>query len=175
MKYTITLGGSGSESYVHTLNEEQLKNLKKLNIENPNRLFDEFDIANALNKNDFFETDNIFMGPYFDPKYYFIEVHDENENLIWESKNDHEFEDNEYVSVFDEGKILIIDEYIKGTYLNFVIEADNFDPLKLIPIITEVGERLEIITGFVYDGKKIDEVNEYLDYRSNGISYYLND
>lgn len=96
-------------------------------------------------------------------------------NLIWESKNDHEFEDNEYVSVFDEGKILIIDEYIKGTYLNFVIEADNFDPLKLIPIITEVGERLEIITGFVYDGKKIDEVNEYFDYRSNGISYYLNE
>jgi hypothetical protein len=39
----------------------------------------------------------------------------------------------------------------------------------------EISERIEIITGFIYDEKKIEEFNEWLDHRSKGVSFYLND
>jgi hypothetical protein len=174
MKYKVIVGGTGSEAFVHKLIDEQITKLKKLDIENPNSLADQFDIADAVDKDYVSDTDYAFIGPYYDPKYYFIQVYDENNNLIWESDDKHQFEDIDYRAVFDDEKVLIIDDYIKGKHFDFFMEDDKFELSKLKPIVTEIGERIEIITGFIYDEKEI-EINEWLDNRSNGISFYLND
>jgi|LakMenE18May11ns_1017448.scaffolds.fasta_scaffold9705837_2 hypothetical protein len=175
MKYKVTIGGVGSEVFVHSITDEQVTNLKKLDLENRNSLADQFDIANAIGKDYMDNPDHTLIGPYYDSKYYLILVHDENDNLIWESDNNHQFENIDYRVVFENEKTLIIEDHIKGEYFDFYVEDDKFDPSKLKPIVMEISERIEIITGFIYDEKKIEEFNEWLDHRSKGVSFYLND
>jgi hypothetical protein len=104
-----------------------------------------------------------------------IQVYNENDDLIWESKNDHEFEDYIFEFVFEEDKSLIIEDYTKGQFFQYDIELDEeFDPKKLKPIVTEIGERVEIITNFTYNETDLSFFKEYGDYWSKGLTYYLN-
>jgi len=97
------------------------------------------------------------------------------DDLIWESKNDHEFEDYIFEFVFEEDKSLIIEDYTKGQFFQYDIELDEeFDPKKLKPIVTEIGERVEIITNFTYNETDLSLFKEYGDYWSKGLTYYLN-
>ena len=49
-----------------------------------------------------------------------------------------------------------------------------FDFKKLKPVVSEIGERTEIITDFTYNGTDLSFFKEYGDYWSKGITYYLN-
>lgn len=173
MIYKITLSGKGSESYIHELNNDQIDSLKSLDLENT----DSDEISNILDKNDIFETDEIILGPYSHPENYYIEVFDENEDIIWKSEDEHEFEDCHFNCVFDnpDDKVLIVEDYVKGQFLSFTIETESFDPKKLIPVITEISERIEVITGMFYGEQDLSESKDYLDYWSKGITYHLND
>ena len=173
MKYKIILSGKGSESYIHQLNDSQFESLKELDIENTDPDIDE--VSKILDKNDIFETDNTFLGPYNDPENYIIEVFDESENLIWSSSDDHEFVDCEFDCKFDNDRTLIVEDYSKGQYFLYTLECDEFDPEKLKPIVVEVGERFEIITDLMYDDVNLADTKDWLDYWSKGLYYYLND
>jgi hypothetical protein len=75
----------------------------------------------------------------------------------------------------------MLDQY-QPNYLNFIklieifrkLNSENFDENKLKPIVTEIGERVEIITGFYYNEVDLLNYKEYGDYWSKGITYYLN-
>ena len=171
MKYKIILSGKGSESYIHQLNDSQFESLKELDIENADPDIDE--VSEILDKNDIFETDNTFLGPYNDPENYIIEVFDESENLIWSSSDD--FVYCEFDCKFDNDRTLIVEDYSKGQYFLYTLECDEFDPEKLKPIVVEVGERFEIITDLMYDDVNLADTKDWLDYWSKGLYYYLND
>jgi len=171
MKYKVTIGGRGSESYIHQLSDSQFESLKELNLENS----DSDQLAQILDKNDIFETDDIFLGPYNDPEHYIIEVYDESDNLVWSSGEDHLFSDCEFECKFDNDKVLIAEDYSKGQYFSYTIECKEFDPEKLSSIVIEVGERFEVIVDLKYDNMDLSDTKDWLDYWSKGMYYYLND
>jgi hypothetical protein len=169
MKYKIILSGRGSETYVHKITDLQFDRLSDLDLENPNVDF----ISEFLNVDDIFTTDDTFLGVYNDPECYMISVIDESENIIWESDVNHEFQDCDFTSVFDNQKSLLIEDYVKGQFFSYEIDVDQFDAEKLIPIVTEIGEVIEIITDLTYDGQSLNDTKDWLDFWSKGINYYL--
>lgn len=171
--YKITVSGRGSESYVHILDENQQKTLFDLNVEDDECTHEE--ISEILDKNDVFETDDIFLGVYNNPEYYHIEVRNDNDVLIWESNTKHEFTDSQIEYKFGDEKILIAEDYVKGNLFNYEIELDgDFESNKLTPIITDIGERVEVITGLLYGDVDLSFFKDYGDYWSKGMTYYLN-
>jgi len=77
--------------------------------------------------------------------------------------------------IFEDDKSLIIEDYTKGQFFQYDIELDEeFDSKKLKPIVTEIGERVEIITNFTYNETDLSFFKEYGDYWSKGLTYYLN-
>jgi hypothetical protein len=169
MKYKIVISGRGSETYVHKLNEDQINIIKEMDLEDP----DVDELSSILKKEDIFDTDDIIFGAYSSPENFLIIVYDEEDNLIWESSDDHEFEDCDFRCVFDMDKVLLIEDYVKGQFYSYELETDDFDFNKLTPVITEIGERIEVITDLVYDDQSLEK--DYLDYWSKGMYYYLND
>jgi hypothetical protein len=172
-KYKIVVSGRGSECYVYKLNEDQHKQLLEFNVESGE--CDSDKISNIIGVEGIFTSDDIFLGPYNSPEDYIIQVYKEDDNKIWESKDNHEFNDYDTEYLFELDKVLLVDDFVKGEFYSFEIEIDgDFDPDKLIPIVTEISERIEIITGFIYNDVNLSQFKEYGDYWSKGITYYLN-
>jgi hypothetical protein len=95
--------------------------------------------------------------------------------MIWESPNNHEFDDVQMEFKFETDQVLIVEDYIKGQFYTYEIELEkDFDPALLIPIATEIGERVEIITDLRYNEVELSYYKEFGDYWSKGITYYLN-
>ncbi len=71
--------------------------------------------------------------------------------------------------------MLYISESIKGIFYSFTLELDNeFDIFKLNPILTEVGESIELVTGLIYDGKKLNADSKLIDMEGEGgYNFYL--
>ena len=173
MRYKVVVNGRGAECYVHLLEDEQRQKLHESDVENDN--CEPEVISEIVNKNDIFDTDDIFLGPFNDPENFIIQVYNENDDLIWESKNNHEFEDHDFEYLFENDKSLIVEDYTKGQFYFYEIELDEeFDPKKLKPVVSEIGERVEIITDFTYNGTDLSFFKEYGDYWSKGLTYYLN-
>jgi hypothetical protein len=95
--------------------------------------------------------------------------------MIWESPNNHEFDDVQMEFKFETDQVLIVEDYIKGQFYFYEIELEkDFDPALLVPIVTEIGERVEIITDLMYNEVELSSYKEFGDYWSKGITYYLN-
>lgn len=173
MTYKVVVSGRGAECYVHLLEDEQRKKLHELDVENDK--CDPEVISEIVKKIDIFDTDNIFLGPSNDPEDFIIEVYNENNDLIWESNKNHKFGGCDFEYLFEKDKSLIVEEYTKGQFYYYEIELEEeFDPKKLKPVVSEIGERVEIITDFTYHGTDLSSFKEYGDYRSKGITYLLN-
>lgn len=174
-KYQIVLGGRGADCYIHRLTDEQYEKLNEGGVDKDKMSMDQ--VLEVLGKDFITDTDEVVLGAYFEPDLHHFSVHDENENLIWESDKDWdpEFddEDEDYNIIYDDENILICEDLLKGTFFNFVIETEeDFDSNKITVIVDEVGEVVPLITGIKYDGKKI-EVDEYGDYWDKGFNFYL--
>ena len=97
-KYKISLYTKGAECYIHKISEDQKSKLIEIDVEGTDP--DSEVVSEILNVNDVFETDDIILGGYYDPKLFSIQVENEIGDVIWESgdnyKNDDpnkEFED----------------------------------------------------------------------------------
>ena len=75
------------------------------------------------------------------------------------------------MDVYNDGDYLLIDDYQKGHFFTYFLEADSFDPKLLTPVNTEFIGRYSVITNFKYNGQKIDR--EWGDTCSKGFTYYL--
>jgi hypothetical protein len=76
---------------------------------------------------------------------------------------------------FDTDEVLIVEDYTKGQFYIYEVELEkDFNPSLLVPIITEIGERVEIITDLMYNEVELSSYKEFGDYWSKGITYYLN-
>ena len=172
-KYIINVLGRGAECYVHKLTPEQKSKLDDINTGTGDE--DSEEIASILGINDVYETDDIHLGPYTDSEHYMIQVYDENGNMVWESQNDHLFEEEEYQGIYFNEDVLIVEDYSKGEFYSYDLEIeDDFDPKKLTPLILDLSEVCEIITELNYNEKPLTPFKEYGDYWSKGITYYLN-
>jgi hypothetical protein len=172
-KYKIIVGGRGAECYIHRVNTDKRVRLIEGRVEEDK--LESTEIAEILGIDFVTDSDDIFIGPYNHPENYYITVYDENENMIWESPNNHEFDDAQMEFKFETDQVLIVEDYIKGQFYFYEIELEkDFDPALLVPIVTEIGERVEIITDLMYNEVELSSYKEFGDYWSKGITYYLN-
>ena len=130
MNYKIEMQGRGSEFTIYELNEEQKEKLQDDGVEEDGMDYEQ--ICEVLEVEDYFSNDS--QMALYDGEYY-IKVTDENENVVWESEEGHEFEKTELVDVYNDGDYLLIDDYQKGHFFTYFLEADSFDSKLLTPVI----------------------------------------
>ena len=172
-KYRIIVSGKGAECYVHKVNTDKRVRLIEGKVEEDKMESEE--IAEILGVDFVTDSDDIFLGPYNDPELYYITVYDENDSVVWESSDKHEFEDIQMEFKFESDEVLIVEDYTKGQFYIYEVELEkDFDPSLLVPIVTEIGERVEIITDLIYNEVELSYYKEFGDYWSKGITYYLN-
>jgi len=172
-KYKIIVSGKGSECYVHRVNTDKRVRLIEGKVEEDK--MESTEVAEILGIDFVTDSDDIFLGPYNDPKLYYITVYDENENLVWESSDEHEFGNVQMEFKFETDEVLIVEDYTKGQFYFYEVELEkDFNPSLLVPIITEIGERVEIITDLMYNEVELSSYKEFGDYWSKGITYYIN-
>ncbi len=172
MKYKIQIFGRGGECYVHLLNDEQREKLLDGGVEQD--MIDSEDIATILEKPDIFsETDDIFLGSYTEDYCIQIKVTNENDVVVWESSDDEDFE-TDYEYKFVDDKSLIVYDDVKGEFFSYELEIDDeFNPNKLKLVVTELGERIELITRVTYNDVDLESFKDYGDYWSKGLSYFI--
>jgi hypothetical protein len=172
-KYRIIVSGKGAECYVHRVNTDKRVRLIEGKVEEDK--MESTEVAEILGIDFVTDSDDIFLGPYNDPELYYIIVYDENDSVVWESSDKHEFEDIQMEFKFESDEVLIVEDYIKGQFYFYEIELEkDFDSTLLVPIVTEIGERVEIITDLMYNEVELSSYKEFGDYWSKGITYYLN-
>lgn len=179
MKYKITLGGRGADIWIHRLTDEQHKLLQEGEVDKDKMEFD--DIAKVLNRETVDDVDDVFTGVYDNDGDIVIQVFNENDEMVFDSLADDDwYFDSEtmidfenYDSVFEgDDHTLFVESYSKGTFFEFQLETEEeFDPTKISPIILEVGERFEMITGLCYKGEELEK--EFSDYWGKGYYYHL--
>ena len=175
-KYKIVVSGKGSEVYTHKIDQNIKDKLTDLNIESVDFDMEKIEeVQDIMLIDSVFDCDDIFLGPYNEPELYQIVVIDEDENTVWKSDDQHEFSDYQYEYKFETDSILLVDDYSKGVFYTYEIELEeDFNSEKLTPIITEIGERVEVITDLIYNGSDLTSHKEFGGYWSKGISFYLN-
>lgn len=172
-KYRILIGGRGAECYIHRIDKEKRKVLFESKVEEDKMETEE--IAELLGVHFVTDSDEIYLGPYYDSEAYQITVYDENENLVWESTEKHNFEDEQIEYMFEGEDVFVVEDYVKGIFYNYEIELENdFDPNKLTPIISEITDGIVIISDLMYSDVELKNFKEFGDYWSKGLSYYLN-
>jgi len=176
MKYKITISGRGADIYVHELNEDQKTILKEAKVDNSVTSEMEYEEINEVLGHESDESENTFTGVYNNSSDMIIRVYDENDELVFESDDDWDFNpdvDYHHESLFEVGDYLILESYCKGTFFELELETDVFDPNKMEPVVVEINERIDILTGVRYNGEELEF--EYGDYDSKGYYYYLTD
>ena len=168
-KFTISLHGRGAEINVHNITEEQREKLEHLDLDNC--IFE--DVSHILEMEDEFsliESDEIYIGAY--PENSRITVFDEDREIVF-SEEIENLTFNELISestsieeVYQRNK-LYVNDYIKGTFFELVIEED-FDVKNLELHFTDI-EGSELITSIKYKDSELD----FGDYWSKGIVYFL--
>lgn len=175
MKYNISLGGRGCDSRIFKITDEQYSYLKESGVEDENLSFEE--IEEYFQKELLFdESDDYVSGPYLDEAW--ITVEDESGTQIYDGESSEETIDgSEWISIDFEGKenYFVLEDYSKGTFFSFEVEAESFDINKLTFIIKEVAECRDIIVGAKYDGIDVTETKEWGDYWSKGFYYLLSE
>ena len=173
MKIKLVLSGTGAECYVHEINEKQRKKI----IDAIDDEILDSDLACKLLNINFIEDDaKIYTGVY--PEELIITAFDENENLIFSSDSSFSFSNEPHegwcqdVEKFGNNK-LILQDNVKGDFVIYYLTIESeFNPMLLSPIMLDVAENAQIITGLKYNyieptGK---EIGEYL---SKGLYFYL--
>jgi len=169
-KFTISLHGRGAEINVHSITEEQREKLEHLDLDNC--IFE--DVTHILEmENEFslIESDEIYVGAY--PEHSRITVFDEDREIVF-SEEVENLTFNEIISesssideIYQKNKLYVNDN-IKGTFFELVVEEDSFDVKNLELHFSDI-EGSELITSIKYKDSEVD----FGDYWSKGIVYFL--
>ena len=172
-KFTIELSGHGEDCFIHEINDKQFEKFEDKEVEDGEMSMSQ--VLKVLKKASHNETENTIFGP--NPSAISLYIKDENDNILFEFEENWKFQavQNEDGVLFDEPNLLYISESLKGTFYSFTLVLENeFDISKLNPILTEVGESVELITGLIYDGKKLNADAKLIDMEGEGdFNFYL--
>ena len=158
-KYKISIGGRGAELAVFELNNEQYEELEEGNVQHDEMEYE--DICDILGVEAYFDSPNPYIIGVYEESFY-MKVIDEEGNVIHTIE---ELDSDNYKleGIYSDGnKYLIIEDSCKGEHITYNLELEeDFDINKVKYINTEVGDRIELITGITYDGKSCEDYKEY--------------
>jgi hypothetical protein len=169
-KFTISLHGRGAEINVHNITEEQREKLEHLDLDNC--IFE--DVSDVLDMEDEFSlvgSDEVYIGSY--PEHSRITVFDEEREIVFSEEienltlNELISESSSIKEVYQKNKLYVNDN-IKGTFFELVVEEDSFDVKNLEIHFSDI-EGSELITSIKYKDSELD----FGDYWSKGIVYFL--
>jgi len=169
-KFTISLHGRGAEINVHNITEEQREKLEHLDLDNC--IFE--DVSDVLDMEDEFSlvgSDEVYIGSY--PEHSRITVFDEEREIVFSEEienltlNELISESSSIKEVYQKNKLYVNDN-IKGTFFELVVEEDSFDVKNLELHFSDI-EGSELITSIKYKDSELD----FGDYWSKGIVYFL--
>ena len=169
-KFTISLHGRGAEINVHNITEEQREKLEHLDLNNC--IFE--DVSDVLEMEDEFSligSDEVYIGSY--PEHSRITVFDEEREIVFSEEienltlNELISESSSINEVYQKNKLYVNDN-IKGTFFELVVEEDSFDVKSLELHFSDI-EGSELITSIKYKDSELD----FGDYWSKGIVYFL--
>jgi hypothetical protein len=169
-KFTISLHGRGAEINVHNITEEQREKLEHLDLDNC--IFE--DVSDVLEMEDKFSlvgSDEVYIGSY--PEHSRITVFDEEREIVFSEEienltlNELISESSSIKEVYQKNKLYVNDN-IKGTFFELVVEEDSFDVKNLELHFSDI-EGSELITSIKYKDSELD----FGDYWSKGIVYFL--
>lgn len=169
------MGGRGAELYLHQINEEQKGKLKEMDVENESVAVDWDRLNEVLGVENFDNTEEVYIGAYPQPSAYHITVFDDKDELVWESDEDFymdEGEEEDDYKMVDKEHTLLIEHYVKGNFVEYVLETEKFDPEKLQTRTVEINETVQVITGLKYDNQEL-EIDEYGDNWSKNTIFYI--
>lgn len=169
MKYTIEVSGKGAECIIHSISPEQKQKLSDGDVESDS--MDQEEICEVLGIDDLFDGEPEYIsGVYDNIEDYEVIVLNEHGRQVWCSTEEG-FEDCEWEYAFDTD-VFIAEDYQKGTFFELQLETEKFEFENLVPIVTSIGgERIELVTGFMYDGQKLEAIG--CDTSSRGFSWHL--
>ena len=150
-KFTISLHGRGAEINVHNITEEQREKLEHLDLDNC--IFE--DVSDVLDMEDEFSlvgSDEVYIGSY--PEHSRITVFDEEREIVFSEEienltlNELISESSSIKEVYQKNKLYVNDN-IKGTFFELVVEEDSFDVKNLELHFSDI-EGSELITSIKY-------------------------
>lgn len=172
-KVIIELSGHGEDCFIHNINDKQFEKFEDKEVEDGEMSLSQ--VLKVLKKSTHNDTEISIFGP--NPDNVSLYVKDENGKSIFKFEENWEFEsiENEDGVLYDDPNLIYISEGLKGTFYSFELELDNdFDIKKLQPIKTEIGESIEVLSGLVYDGIKLEPVEKLTDMEGDGrFNFYL--
>lgn len=179
MKYRIEISGRGGEIVIGKVKREfyDLVEEHELDVDQyawDYDFFEENDVEidediRPFEPGDWYECDNIThnCGPALDDCY--ITVMDENDTVIYDALTasaffelgtEYEGEEIYPQETLDDGDVYFIGQSIeKGLFLVYEVEAETFDPAKLV-LKVEDCDGWELVTGLTYDGTALDDLGE---------------
>jgi hypothetical protein len=169
--YKITLSGRGAEVFPFKIDEDQYQVFREKGVEHDELENDE--ICGILDVETYFDCPNdSLLGIY--PMSFRLTVQDENGEIVYDTEVlDSEKCDFEE-TYCDEGKYLIIEDYIKGDGVVYDIPLEeDFDIEKLRFKSFDIGCRVEIVTDILYDEKDYNIYKSFGDMSSKGYYYHL--
>lgn len=169
--YKITLSGRGAEVFPFKIDEDQYEVFREKGVEHDELENDE--ICGILDVDTYFDCPNdSLLGIY--PMSFRLTVQDENGGIVYDTEIlDSQKCDFEEIYC-DEGKYLIIEDYIKGDGVVYDIPLEeDFDIEKLRFKSFDIGCRVEIVTDIVYDDKDYNIYKSFGDMSSKGYYYHL--
>ncbi len=180
MKYKIEIAGRGGEIAIGSVKREFYDAITDNDIDFEDYAWnwdffeenEDLEISEDIRPfepGEWFECDNFChnTGPAFDDCY--ITVLDENETVIYDNLTagafidmgmEYESEETYPQENLEDGDVYFIGQsFEKGHFLSFEVEADSFDPAKLV-LQVEDCDGWELVTGLSYDGVSLDDLGE---------------
>ena len=179
MKYRIEISGRGGEIVIGKVKREfyDVVEENELDIEDYSVNYDFFEDNEVeidedirpFEPGDWYECDNIThnCGPALDDCY--ISVLDENDIVLYDNLTasaffelgtEYEGEEIYPQEALEDGDVYYIGQSIeKGLFLAYEVEADSFDPAKLV-LNVEDCDGWELVTGLKYDNVDLDDLGE---------------
>lgn len=197
MKYKIEIIGEGQEYIVGSVGEELYNFFNNTELsfgafmdgdlgedaleDIPESILNDYNFEGASR----YEYDNLVhsCGAYFGESTYFT-VTDENGNVVYKSnivsdlgdelEHSSELEDSVDVVNMDSRYVIIGNEHSEGLFNQFILECDDFDPVKLKFLYTDYDETFELITSVLYNNIKLESTGE-ISYDTSGSTWILRD
>jgi hypothetical protein len=178
MTYTISISGQGRECRLHLLTDKQWQFLDERGIDYQSMTLTELtDYLDVV----YDEGEKDITGTYANAPQSNVFVRDSDGQVVYDSSQIEADAFDKFIfnsphwigTGIDEKKWVCIGLNIRGEFMELTFEADAFDLTKLNLEVTNIGDRIELITGAYYDGSKL--APKWVDdYKEQGFQFFLN-
>ena len=178
MIYTVSISGYGRECRLHLLTDKQWAFLDERGIDYQSMTLTELtDYLGVA----YDEGEKDITGTYANAPQSNVMVRDADGKVVYDSSEIEAgtfekfiFDSPNWIGTdIDDKKWVCIGLNLRGDFMEFTIDAEAFDLTNFSLEVTNIGDRIELITGAYYGGNKLSP-NWVDNYKEQGFQFFLN-